>query len=133
MFMGRRRAIFKYVPQVSIASGAQDFGAIHPHAFIGFFFYIEAGDRFPETRPSCSGFELFIDPEEVRSAADAFIYATDFPDLALSGERRLRAFLARNAILFGGENLLPFGVGFYYAVNFFDFSGAGVKDGYLIF
>jgi len=105
------------VAQVGVALGAQNFGALHQEAVVGFGGDVLFRRGRRETGPSAAGIELLVGAEQFGTAADTTIH----PGLVIvpvpSGKCALGALFTRHGELLGRQFALPFGIAFYNLVH----------------
>src|SRR5208282_127331 len=109
-----RGAVFKHVPEVSVAAGTQHFRAPHAVTHVGFQLDVLGIHRLPEAWPARAGFEFLLGMKEVGSATNAVenSFLVKIPELASEGT--LSASMACHLILLRGEDLLPLRVRFHH-------------------
>ena len=111
----RGRAVVKDVSQVGIAAVAGDFHARHSVAVVGVGLQGLFIRGLRETRPPRPGFKLVFRAEQGVLTTNAMIRPFGFMVVVGATEGRLGSLLAGHGILFRGELLFPFILGF---VNF---------------
>src|SRR5450755_465254 len=109
---GRRRTVFKHVPQMSVALSAANLG---PNHAVGRIFMLDdiaglAGLR--KTWPAGPRIELGLRIKQWGAAAYAVIHSRFFGIPVLAGKRALGSGFARHVILLVAKLLLPRGFGF---------------------
>src|SRR5215831_5987078 len=66
-------AVVEYVPQVRVAGGAKDLGALHEPGIVLLGAHAYLAYRRPVRRPARSGFELRVGAEQLGAAAHAAV------------------------------------------------------------
>ena len=106
------RTVVEDVTEVSVATGAKDFGAGHAVAAVGDLGYVITFDWLEETRPTGAGVEFGRGTEQRQTAANTRVDAGLVVVVERPAEGRLRAISTGDLVLLGSEEMLPFGVGF---------------------
>ena len=96
---------------MGIAARAMDFGAPHEQCVVRLDADVTFGDRLKETRPAHAGLEFGVRTEQFQVARNAAIDARLMVVPIRACKRALGPALARDAVLFRSEELLPFRVG----------------------
>src|SRR4051812_45235536 len=103
----RAGAVVEDVPQVSIATCAENLCAYHPVAGINFGADIILPGRCGETRPAAARVELRVRAEQLVSASHTFISALFLRIVIFTCEGSLRSLLASDGVLLRRELLSP--------------------------
>lgn len=105
---------FEDVAEVAAAFGAGDFGAEHSAGVVGGGGDVFCVGRIVEGWPAALGVEFLAGAKEVSTAGGAMVGAFalghEFPVNLAAGH--FGACLAEDAILLGGEEVFPLGIGF---------------------
>src|SRR6478735_9877205 len=104
-----------------IAARAEYFHAFHAVGLVAFVFYGIFAQRLEKAGPAAGARKFLIGPEKSVAANGAVIFAQPRKIPELAGKSAFRARQPRNGINIGGQNFLPFFVGY---VQFFGI-GAG--------
>lgn len=123
----RRRAVFKHVAEVRVASSAKHFCSSHPVTRIGFELNVLGIHRIREARPTRAGLEFLLGMKQLSSATNAAEYSVFVEVPKLAGERALGAPVTRHLVLLRGKDLLPLRVRF---DHFFDAHSAPLRHGH---
>lgn len=94
--------------QVSIAFGADHFGADHAVADIAHFHHGTALDRRVEARPATAGIELGPRIEQRFVATDAVVHTVGLGGVVFTGKRALGALQPADVVLLRVEHGTPF-------------------------
>src|SRR5690242_3850791 len=116
--MSRRRAIVEYMPEVTAAGCAMDFGAHHTVAAIDGRLD-RAIDRLIEARPSGPALELELRLEKRLAAAYTRKSTGSLLLQQSAASRRLGAMLAHHAVLLGRQHAAPLRFGMHYGIRLF--------------
>jgi hypothetical protein len=109
---GGTRTVLEDVAEVGIAPRTDDFRARHAVAAVDDRFDIFLRHRLEETWPAGAGIEFRVRFEQGQVTADAVVDAILVVIVEHAAEGLFGAFAARDPVLFTGELLLPFLVGF---------------------
>src|SRR5215211_5952117 len=101
------RSVFEQVSLVGSADGAVYLGAAHEEAAVLLRLYVCFVERPPEAWPTRAGIVLAVRREQGRAARDTAVDPLLLVVVVLTAEGPLRAFHPRDAILLGGELVLP--------------------------
>lgn len=100
------------MPEVATAATATHFDAGHTIARVRQFFDVFRFDRLVIAGPAGARFKFSLRREERQFAGSAYISSLFVVVVVFPRERPFGALFAQNLELFGGEQFLPFGVGF---------------------
>src|SRR5215211_648714 len=103
----RGRSVFEQVSLVGSADGAVYLDAAHEEAAVLLRLYVCIVERPPEARPARAGIVLAVRSEQGRAARDTAVDPLLLVVVVLTAERPLRALHPRDAVLLGGELVLP--------------------------
>ena len=98
--------------EVRIAVLAEDFSADHAQAIVSNGPDVVFGQRQPEARPPRARIILVIRAEKRRATANTSVSAGFFARVIFTGKGAFSPFLTANLVLFGGQLVPPFGLGF---------------------
>lgn len=101
-------AVWKHMPQMTVAFCAGNFCAYHAHACVGMFSDALVAYRSPEAGPARPTVVFGVATEQVGAAPGALVDAWGFCVPVFTGKRRLRAAATANCKLFGCEFTAPF-------------------------
>src|SRR5215211_346884 len=104
----RGRSVVEQVPLVGAADGAMYFRAAHEEAAVLLDLNVILVDGRPEARPARAGVVLGVGCEEGRPAGHTAVDSLLLVIVVLTTEGPLGALHPRDAVLLGGELVLPF-------------------------
>src|SRR6185295_3325170 len=97
--------------QMRAAAGALHLDALHAERPVALRVDDLRGERREEARPAGAGVELRLGREQRVAAGDADERSGRGPVLVLAGERAFGPLVAGDAVLLGGEDLVPLSLG----------------------
>ncbi len=104
----------EYVPEVTVAVGADDLDAPRAQTPVNALDDPIAGERSEEARPAAMRIEFRLAPEQFGSAGPAAIHADSLAVGVLAGERSFGGRLPENGVLLGRQFGPPLRIGLHY-------------------